>query len=134
MPRPVWQAFNQALAGRRKYDARYATEELGEGDEEDGRVAFIRVLERSAEYIKHIAKVQQVASANTPESNATEVTFSNLFDSLSMLDQEGTTLDDFVDAQVSSPVATSDIEEPYQPKVVFRVQVNKASDIRFQRH
>jgi hypothetical protein len=132
MPRPVWQAFKQALAGRKEYVARYATEELSEGDEEDGHVAFIRVLERSAKCIKNIAKVQQVASAIPLDINTTEVALSNFFDSLDLSDQETIVSEDTGNAEGNLTAIGEG--ESYQPKAVFRVQVDKASDVRFQRH
>jgi hypothetical protein len=84
MPRPVWQSYKRALAGQKQYAARYAEEALVENAEVDGHVAFIEVLEKSAEYIQDIATVQRIASATAPKSESTEVKLSNLLRSLEL--------------------------------------------------
>jgi hypothetical protein len=125
MPRPVWQAFKQALAGRKMYAKRYAKEVLGEDEEEDGHIAFIRILEESAEYIKKIAQVQQVASASSLDSKLMDTTLANLFGSLNFIEE----------AEEEEPhIAPAEITETYKPKKLFVIKVDKASDIRLQRH
>ncbi|KAH7069169.1 hypothetical protein BKA63DRAFT_556486 [Paraphoma chrysanthemicola] len=128
MPRTVWQAYKQALAGRREYAERYARDTLDDGDveEEDGHVAFIGLLETTAEYIKGIAQVQQVASAKAGEIEATVVLFSNMFDSLMLLPEEEVT-------HTATMTLQPLLEDEFKPKMVFRLKVDGKAELRLQR-
>jgi hypothetical protein len=103
-------------------------------------VAFIEVLEKSAEYIQDIATVQRVASATAPKSESTEVKLSNLFRSLELSeddddDDEALTAAIKGTSGIASPsTATFDASDTYMPKKVYRAQIDPASDYRFRRH